>query len=417
MEETVTTVIRGARPDDWEQIAHLNARCFMQEMPLDDELRAIYEHYTTQRPGFDHAHERIAVRGGQVVSHTLVIPYTMRYGGSTLKVGGIGNVCTHPDHRRRGYAGEVLQDTIPYMNSIGCDLSLLNGVGDYYNRFGYANVWPMYLLRMDARNVAGLSTSLTVRDLTDGDIPAMLALYNRTWRDRPGAWLRDAEYLTWKLWDVKARRLAAVDRNGRVRGYLAGMGPWQHPAWSGEVLSADPDATAALLRASAAEVEKAGGEDHTGERFFYWITPPDDPPARHVRDLCPVDMVAWTRPNGGWMGRIINLQSTVEKLFPELEARLADSQFTGWSGRLRLETDLGQITLAFSQGKPALGRHTRSSLVAQVDQANLIQLMFAYATPEEVAARQGVQIDPEAIPLLRALFPQRVCCLAGLDWY
>jgi hypothetical protein len=105
----------------------------------------------------------------------------------------------------------------------------------------------------------------------------------------------------------------------------------------------------------------------------------------------------------------------MHKLLPELEARLKRSPYADWMGYLRLETDAGQVSLAITKGRPALGRHVRSALVTRLSQADLVQLLFAYSTPAEVNARQGLHFEPEVTGLLEALFPPRLCGLASLD--
>ena len=409
--------IRGATAGDRPQIAHLCATCFSGPLGSYEDMHTLHLEHTPARPGFRHENARVAVLGERVVSHVQVVPFTIDYGQSRLTVGGIGDVCTDPEFRGQGHAAALMGDALEHMASIGCDISLLNGIANYYNRFGYANVWPYRHLDVNPRDTEGLASPLTTRPLTPADAPAILALYNRAWQGRPGARVRDLEYLTWAL-GRETQKVAAVDAAGRLRGYAVEWG------LTGAVCEVDADdeaATAALLIASAASATAAYGSEDT--QPFRWFIPPDAPAARFARQLCAVELIERTRPNGGWMGRIINLPRTIEKLLPELEARLRESPHAGWTGRLRLETDIGQVTLAASQGRLALGRHARTSLVARMRQDDLIQLLFAYVTPAEVAARAHIAhqgrrgIDAEAYSLLKALFPPRVSYIAGLDWF
>jgi len=172
-----------------------------------------------------------------------------------------------------------------------------------------------------------------------------------------------------------------------------------------------------LLLESVAALMERETDIEARDAPFTWKTAHDTPVARHVRALCPALLVTETVPNGGWMGRVINLRNMMEKLLPELQARIQASSFAGWVGRLRIETDIGQVTLTFSQGRLALGRHMRESLVTRIAQTDLIQLIFSYATPTDVIARQGIHLDAETTGLLNALFPQRICDIAGIDWF
>ncbi|MCZ7545853.1 MAG: GNAT family N-acetyltransferase [Anaerolineae bacterium] len=415
MAESVTTVIRGAHPDEREQIARLYAGVFSTpDMPYD-MLYALNREGYVQEPGFRHEHTRVVVRDGQVIAQVKVNPFAIHYGAATLTAAGLGDVCTHPDHRGQGHATDLMRDTLAYVADIGCDLALLNGVTDYYHRFDFANAWPYRHVDVYAADTDRLTrapaSALALRAMTDDDIPAMLALYNRTWPAHPGARIRDAAYLAWKLSGFNTKKVVAVDDAGQLRGYMV---DWWTPGAVCEVVAASADATAAFLRASAATVRAAYGDD---DAAFRWFVPPDAPAARHARRLCPVEIMERSRPGGGWMARLIDLPRTVEKLLPELEARVQRSPYADWAGYLRLETDLGHVTLALSHGRIMTGRHTRQSLVAQMRQTDLVELMFAYSTPAEVAAQAHAHIDREALGLLRALFPPVVSGMAGIDWF
>ena len=47
-------------------------------------------------------------------------------GHTSLPVGALGDVATHPGYRRRGLAGIVLADAFAYMDGAGCGISVLH---------------------------------------------------------------------------------------------------------------------------------------------------------------------------------------------------------------------------------------------------------------------------------------------------
>jgi predicted acetyltransferase len=328
----------------------------------------------------------------------------------------VAAVCTREAHRGNGYATAVVQNALDYMARIGCDISLLHsGPVDYYTRLGYATVWQRHYMQVDPREAAALNperlgTALAVRDLAPEDLPVALALYNETWGGRPGARVRDLDYLRWKASTVPYWR-AAVDGAGRLRGYLAG---WLYDQ-AVEAVAVDEEAAAALLLESVGALMAHETEKTARDRPFRWQVLPDAPVVRFARELCRFELMMDVRPRAGWMARIVDVQRTMHRLLPELEIRLKRSPYAGWMGYLRLETDAGQVSLAITKGRPALGRHVRSALVTRLGQADLAQLLFAYSTPAEINARQGLHFEPEVTGLLDALFPPRLCGLAGLD--
>ena len=53
----------------------------------------------------------------------------------------------------------------------------------------------------------------------------------------------------------------------------------------------------------------------------------------------------------GWRVRLVNLSSTLHKLVPLFEARLAGSQFASWQGSLLLDAGKQQASLEIEEGK------------------------------------------------------------------
>jgi hypothetical protein len=81
---------------------------------------------------------RIIRQDGRIVSAVCVYPAHIQWGDAILKIGGIGGVCTHPDARKNGYAGMLLDDCIRLMGEQDYDLSVLwPGPKDWYRRYGW----------------------------------------------------------------------------------------------------------------------------------------------------------------------------------------------------------------------------------------------------------------------------------------
>jgi hypothetical protein len=75
-------------------------------------------------------------------------------GGTPVAAGGIGEVCTHADHRKRGLSKMLLQDAIRIMTSRGMKMSLLHAAPSFFSVYeksgGYACVASKWsLITMD----------------------------------------------------------------------------------------------------------------------------------------------------------------------------------------------------------------------------------------------------------------------------
>ena len=74
---------------------------------------------------------------GEVASWLWVLDLPTRLLGQTVRMGGIGGVNTKESHRMKGYARRLLSDTVSYMTEQGYDVTMLFGIPDFYDKFGY----------------------------------------------------------------------------------------------------------------------------------------------------------------------------------------------------------------------------------------------------------------------------------------
>lgn len=74
---------------------------------------------------------------GAVVAHIGVHDKRVEAGGRTYRIGGIGEVCVHPRHRKKGYVRLMLQVIHPWMAQHGFDFAVLFGDSRVYGSSGY----------------------------------------------------------------------------------------------------------------------------------------------------------------------------------------------------------------------------------------------------------------------------------------
>ncbi|HET9222473.1 MAG TPA: hypothetical protein VFO07_08215, partial [Roseiflexaceae bacterium] len=108
--------------------------------------------------------------------------------------------------------------------------------------------------------------------------------------------------------------------------------------------------------------------------------------------------------SGGWMVRIVNLWSLLEKLAPELERRLARSRLTSWRGELLIVGDDQHAALAIGGGRVQVVAPRESPHVLRAGPA-LAQLVVGTDAPEELVATGSIELSGDAGLLLSALFP------------
>jgi predicted acetyltransferase len=393
-------IVRHVQPQEFPIVAELVTQVFR------GSSQALYEqhrHYWQNRlhaPGFDYAAHRVGVLSNDVseriVSHTEVYPYTLRYGSVTLRVAGVGGVCTHPDFRHNGYNSAVMHDSLAYMAEQGAHLALLNGISGFYMRFGFSSVFPNYFFEVESESAAKLPMPLRLRPPAPRDIPYMAALYQKHWAGRVTL-TRSAELWLWRVThDAHSFIQVVEDQRGRLCGYLAA--PYATAA-NAEVLADNMDAALTLLADAGRRYQQAGAQ-------ISWLLPPDDALVYYARQALPVRVSAVYQPDGGWMARIIDTEALVSALLPELiaQAHTTMPELKTSALEFACQPDVVQIGL---KGKPA----ARSRLSHQ----DFIQMMFGSLRPSMLALRSAM--SHEAVHLLETLFPPRMAAVASWDWF
>lgn len=360
----------------------------------------IYHYYTVlrpQRPGASTSQEWAAFVDGQMVAFMGVEPYALRYGRAVLKVAGIGSVCTHPAHRQQGYAAALMREVLAFAAEEGSHLVLLDGIPNYYDRFGFMPVWPGYRFSVSAEDAAALPLPLPIRPAETDDAAPMAHLYAQQWGGRV-AFLRSEEQWRWRLWAYPHNTYVVHEPDGAVVGYMHLRA--LDDRGRVEAVAGTQQAVQTLLAYGGMRWRDAGYETMS------WALPPDDFMIPHAQQMLPVTLSARYAPNGGWMARMLDAGDLLRTLLPEItaQAHSTNPAFSPDSLRLRVESDGVDLGL---RGQPAT--HCRLSL------RDFIQVLFGSLTPVMLGLRQG--LSPAQVSLLEALFPPRVAALAVWDWF
>lgn len=83
--------------------------------------------------------------GERIVAHVGGHEKSILAGGRVYRVGGIGDVCVHPEFRGRGYVREMLSAAHAFMARQGFDFALLFGRPEVYGSSGYRPVENLFI--------------------------------------------------------------------------------------------------------------------------------------------------------------------------------------------------------------------------------------------------------------------------------
>lgn len=78
--------------------------------------------------------------GNVALSHAGAVVRRGRVNQQGMNIGGVGSVMTHPDHRGKGHAAELIRCLLSNFREVGLDIALLvceSALVDYYGKLGF----------------------------------------------------------------------------------------------------------------------------------------------------------------------------------------------------------------------------------------------------------------------------------------
>ena len=217
--------VRGARPEEMDAV-----------LDFTDLMGAPREYFAARYRGFLGArpeHSRIVLSNGRIVSHIRVFERRIRFGTAFVKCGAIGDVLTHPDHRRKGYGLRLLNDATEYFRERNIPLCMIHsGVFGFYSKGGWSRYpEPQWSVDVEAYEDDGpnIDGDFSVRRFERGnELERIMEIYRADTADRTFALERTDEY--WKNhfhWMGKEREdmFLVLERKGEIVAYVRSCPP------------------------------------------------------------------------------------------------------------------------------------------------------------------------------------------------
>lgn len=359
---------------------------------------------------------RAAFMGGELVGGYTMMDRSLCVGPARLRTGCIGAVLTRPEFRKQAIGTAMMQDAIEVATRTGFALLLLDGISNFYQRFGFASVHEVAEVAVSCHDVLSLRDSAyLVRPARRDEAPALLDLYRRTWGGFVGRFDRSEADMAFRLehggpW---SQYLAAVDPKGSLRGYA------YHQPYSPQTLTEagadDWPAQLALLQYQARLVLTPDGAG-----TLRWLLPPESVLTHELAERLRVSAEVRYDPRGGWLARPASLDVLAHSMAPAWGEALAHT-LPGRQGALhlavegctyRLQAGPDGVTVgSFAVGEPLEVDYVR--LTPQV----FMQLCLGYRSAAWAARQPEQSIPAGALPLLEALFPRRPIWIAGSDFF
>ena len=380
--------LRGANESEIPDVVRFAESVF--RMPREFFL-ARYRNYPGARP----EHSRIVMHNGQPVAHHRLYQHPFGFAGGVVSAWAIGDVCTHPAHRRMGLGRALLQDSSDYVRVHGGCLCLIQaGFFDFYCSCGWESL-ALPSLRVDVATFpmdAFACEGYVTRTFEEHcDLWQVADVHRRFNAGRSLVRQRDRSF--WanrRLWCPQEKGLGFVvaEQQGQVVAYGR---LWQehlselcylpgHEAGALAVLSA-------LLRLARAEEGKA------------------------IRGTLPKDHVVWQalaavpgvqfNQDRDTLLRLVSLRALLEQTLDALSARLRTAG-VALSAPLTIRCAGEEVTLVPKPGYLAVADGARSGRAVELSQHQLLELGAGLASPVHVL---GDRVDKVTLAELAALFP------------
>lgn len=162
-------------------------------------------------------------RNGRIRAMTGLFPMELRLGDSTLRMGGIGGVSSHPNERGAGHMTELMNHCVAKMRAEGHDLSWLSGLRQRYGRFGYEICGTRIAVHVNKTNLRhalpGKECAVRFEPLQSDDTESIrqaLRLHDA----RLVRAVRTVDNFHQKAISWHKHPHAALDKSGKLVGYL-----------------------------------------------------------------------------------------------------------------------------------------------------------------------------------------------------
>ena len=368
--------------------------CSIRAFGGSEHIQHLFTNIVEHDPWFDLNNTRACFVDGKAASVVQIFERPMRIGNCVVRMGGVGSVGTDPPHRRGGYSSEVLRDSVRYMQTAGYDLSILGtGIQSHYARSGW-EMYPTYTMALTLpTTLVPLPTDVTIESYeANQDLPAVRAIYDQFNADRTGTIVKNAEYWAnrhrWRPYDPSLYWIAK--QGGKTVAYLQ--------AAQGEIgelgyLLGEQEAMKALLLRFF---------QHTKAEGIQQIDAPTPSESRKIFEAmgCSIQR----RESNGKMVLITNFVSLLTKIGPLLESRLRASDFSGWTGAIRLRYEADERTLVIRDREiSVLPESASPDIDLLCSQSQLLKLLFGNMSAAQVAFSNRLRISE--IGLLDTLFP------------
>ena len=385
--------MRAAYPEEAEAV--LETLCAAFGLSVDAARPIFYGD-----PFYDLSHKRIlSLPEVGIVSCLTVVPTTIRVGGVPVSACGVAGVATRPEQQRRGYAGALLEATVPALwEELGYSLALLHPVSaPFYRVFGWETAAASLLWTAVPASLPRSAEVSFVRPAQGTDWPATQNLHAELTGEETGASVRDPRRWGLIAMPIPDREVFVYEDAFGISGYVL----WERreTLLLLEMHASTPEARRGLLGHLACQPEPTVQWPTSADLLAQFALP-----------------VTECSPEPDAMLRIVDLSAALSSVHSVLYAPVLSE--SGATLTVRASDTLCPTNTLPLRLTPdgILPGSTRDLAWLRADIRILAQLYLGYCTPSEASECGLVTCDsPATLALADRLFPARAPYIPPLD--
>jgi len=353
-------------------------------------------------PFGDPDHTRVAIAQNRVVSVVHLGPRTIRFGPVTVSAMTIGPVGTHNRYMRRGYAAAVMQDASRYMKEQGVLIAYLQGIPDFYYRFGYYPYLAQGTVTVPRAAAGRESTPGRLRRMTRQDVAAVKKIYDTATDSRLCAAVRERPLWEWVIAHARHNTMfrkprVILDHRGRLCGHVLSN---RHDDTNiVEIVVRQDEASCRVALGALARMARRVESKEIKLRL-----PWDDALAVFLRHCVGATFSLRPHPTGGALMKIVDFPTLMRRLCPLFTLRWKAARAFPSTCRFTLESELGAVGMILGRRTVQVAEAVRGPCV-RIPQRWLSGLLTGYFGIPEIAARKGTRIPLRLLSVLETLFP------------
>jgi predicted N-acetyltransferase YhbS len=425
LQKSPLTVHHLTTPEETQSYFRLARDAFAPQMPDEDAQR--WQHFVSHSPEFRPEQVRGAFRGDQLLGGYIMYERILRMGAARVSTGCIGAVATDTAYRNQGVATALMQDAFAFARQWNHPLLLLDGIPNFYYRYGYTDLFDATAVEIDRAALLALSpTEYRIRPAEVNDAPVMLGLYRRHLGGYTGSFERTEESQAYRLQHARRPPVVALSPQGDVEGYLY-HGMDEEKALGHEVAADNWDALLALLHYHAHLLDDA--DEASSLRYALPLDAPmtqwlidtlEVPDTSHWHETAEgwsVRTMTYHHRFAGWMGGLTSFSALMRALLPEFQIRWRRS-LAQWNGEILLTVDGQECLLRFTGADVQLTEWSGADpAVARLELAPqaLVQGTFGYRPLAWMIDTVHLSSDIGAV--LAILFPLGHTWIPRTDWF